>query len=140
MQHKLDLLDNALDSFNEALVKYQCGNSGEHRSYKFAILHFSHFVELLFKQVSLAHPLLVYRNPFSKNIKNEQTIGLWEAIQFFRNTGEAFNDDFYSDIQWLKELRNNIEHYQFEMDVGEVKESLGRLTFMMNEFCKHFKT
>ena len=81
ISHQLDLLENAVDSLNEALRQYDVGKSGSIRSYKFAILHFAHFLELLFKYyVTQSHPLLIYKNPFSKNIKSEKTIGLWEAV------------------------------------------------------------
>lgn len=89
MKHKLDILDNAISSLREALLKYEEGSSNNLSAYKFAILHFSHFLELLFKHyVTLSHPLLIYKNPFSKNISKENTIGLWEAVQFLRNEGK----------------------------------------------------
>lgn len=133
--HKLDLKENALDSFNEALAKYREGEAGDIKAFKFAILHFSQFLELLFKfHVSEAHPLLIYKNPFSKNITKEATIGLWEAIQFLKNEGKALEPKFISDLEWLKTLRNEIEHFSFEMDVAKVRRTLGRLTQAMNEF------
>lgn len=34
-----------------------------------AILHFSHFMELILKYyVTQAHPLLIYKNPFAKSL------------------------------------------------------------------------
>lgn len=37
--HELDLLENALDSLAEALSKFEEGEDGEHKAYKFAVLH-----------------------------------------------------------------------------------------------------
>lgn len=87
--HKLDLQENAVDSFNEALTKYWQGLVGDHKAFKFAILHLSHSLELLFKYyVSKAHPLLIYRNPFAKDLKKDNsTIGLWDAVHFLANEG-----------------------------------------------------
>lgn len=137
--HKLGLLDNAVDSFNEALAKYRTGLDGDHRAYKFAILHFSHFLELLFKHyVAQAHPLLIYRNPFSKQIEKESTIGLWDAIQFLKNEGKEISTDFHRDLEWLKDLRNKIEHHKFAMNVAKVRRTLGRLTQALNEFNEAF--
>jgi hypothetical protein len=48
-KHQLDLKENAVDSFNEALTKYREGLSGNAKAFKFAILHLSHSLELLFK-------------------------------------------------------------------------------------------
>ncbi len=137
--HKLDLLENAIDSFNEALRKYQDGLANDPKAYKFAILHFSHFLELLFKYyVAQSHPLLIYKNPFSKSIEKESTIGLWEAVQFLKNEGNDISTTFYQDLEWLKRLRNNIEHYRFEMDIPEARRTIGRLTQAMNEFNSNF--
>lgn len=134
-KHELDLLPNALDSFNEALSKYRAAEAGDPRSYKFAILHFAHFLELLFKHyVTQAHPLLIYKNPFAANLEKQQTIGLWEAVQFLRNEGHKIEPSFKKDLEWIKDLRNNIEHYKFTMDLSEVRATLGRLTQALLEF------
>lgn len=132
MKHQLDILENAISSLREALLKYEEGTLS---GYKFAILHFSHFFELLFKHyVTLSHPLLIYKNPFSKNIMKENTIGLWEAVQFLKNEGKLINADFNSDLEWIKKLRNDIEHFKFELDAIEVRNYLGRLIRATNEF------
>ncbi|HGE6737092.1 TPA: hypothetical protein ACGCBI_000515 [Serratia marcescens] len=49
MEYELDIKENAMDSLKEALAKYELGDQGEFRQYKFAILHFSHFLELILK-------------------------------------------------------------------------------------------
>jgi hypothetical protein len=135
MKHKVDPLENAIDSLNEALRKFGQGQSGDNRAYKFSILHFSHFFELLFKYyVSRAHPLLVYKNPFSRKLESDQTIGLWEAIQFLKNEGTPVSSELHKDLEWIKKLRNDIEHYKFTMDVPEVRRTVGRLIRASNEF------
>ena len=128
-RHELNLLENALDSFNESLRRYNDAFAGEDGAYKFAILHFAHFVELLLKYyVELSHPLLIYKNPFSKSIQSQNTIGLWEAVQFLKNEGRDWDSSFIADLEWLKRLRNEIEHHKFSMDVDTVRKNLGRLT------------
>ena len=47
--HELDLLENALDSLGEALSKFEEGDDGDPKAYKFAVLHMAHFIELIFK-------------------------------------------------------------------------------------------
>lgn len=137
--HELDLLENAIDSFNEALRQYQLGVDGNHASYKFAILHFAHFVELIFKyHVTQSHPLLIYKNPFKKDVHNQNTIGMWEAVQFLRNEGKEISKDFSNDLEWLKKLRNNIEHHKFDMEVDEVRDTIGRITRALFEFNEYF--
>lgn len=133
--HTQDLLDNALDSFNEALSKYDQGEDGDKRAYKFAILHYAHFLELLFKYyVSRSHRLLIYRNPSSKKLETEQTIGLYQALQFLRNEGRNLDAEFVADIEWLKKLRNQIEHHKFRMDTDKIRLTIGRLTKALVEF------
>lgn len=135
MKHELNILDNAISSLREALIKFEEGSDKNLSAYKFAILHFSHFFELLFKHyVTLSHPLLLYKNPFSKNIVKENTIGLWEAVQFLKNEGKLISPDFITDLEWIKKLRNDIEHSKFELDVIEVRDYLGRLIRATDEF------
>jgi hypothetical protein len=135
MRHELGLLENALDSLNEALRKFQAGENGDARSYKFAVLHFAHSLELLFKfYVTQSHPLLIYKNPFSKNIEKENTISLWDAVQFLKNEGKNISADLSKDLEWVKQLRNNIEHHKFEMNVHDVRKALGRLIRATMEF------
>lgn len=134
-KHELDLLANAIDSFNESLAKYRAAEAGSTGAYKFAIIHFAHFLELLFKYyVTQAHPLLIYKNPFAKDVENQATIGLWEAVQFLRNEGHVIDPDFQKDLEWLKKLRNSIEHHKFTMDLADVRKTLGRLTQALLEF------
>lgn len=139
MRHELGLLENALDSLNEALRKFQAGEAGEARAYKFAVIHFAHSCELLFKYyVTKSHPLLIYKNPFSKNIDKENTIGLGDAIQFLKNEGKDISTDLHKDLDWVRQLRNKIEHHKFEMNVHEVRRTLGRLIRATKEFSdKH---
>jgi hypothetical protein len=135
MKQSLSLLENAADSFNEALRKVRDASYGDPRPYKFAVLHFTHAIELLFKHhVALAHPLLIYRNPFSKSLEKEATIGLWEAVQFFKNEQKELTTEALDDLKWIKSLRNNIEHYKFEMDLREARRAIGRLIRAINEF------
>lgn len=135
MKHKLDLIDNAISSLREALLKYEDGSSENLSAYKFSVLHFSHFFELLFKHyVTLSHPLLIYKNPFSKKIERENTIGLWEAVQFLKNEGKPISTDFNKDLEWIKKLRNDIEHFRYELDAIEVRNVLGRLIRATDEF------
>lgn len=136
MKHELDLLENAIDSLNEALTKYQQAKAGDVKAYKFCVLHLSHFMELVLKHyVTLAHPLLIYKNPFAKGFDGEsQTIGLQEAVNFLKNEGRDVPDKFLDDLNWLKKLRNRIEHHKFDMDVAQVEATIGRLISAFVEF------
>ncbi|MBZ9559083.1 MULTISPECIES: hypothetical protein [unclassified Modicisalibacter] len=139
--HKLDLLDNAIDSLREALAKYEEGENGDQKAYKFAILHLSHFIELVFKHyIAEQHEFLIYKSPFADKLDKSKTIGFWESVNFISHvTGEmGKNSEFRKDLDWLKRLRNDIEHYKFEMNVEEVRDALGRVFRSVLEFFEFF--
>ncbi len=139
--HSLDLLENAIDSLDEALRKYHEGEDGNAKAYKFAVLHMSHFIELIFKHhISKQHPLLVYKNPFAPKLDRAKTITFWDSINFISHeTGEIdAKSDFRRDLDWLKKLRNDIEHYKFDMNVAQVRETLGRIFRSLLEFLEFF--
>jgi hypothetical protein len=127
--HKLDLLENAIDSLDEALKKFSEGDSGQTKSYKFAVLHLAHFVELVLKHhIASKHPLLIYQRPFDKKLDIEKTIGLWEAVNFINNENAgSISNELRSDLEFLKKLRNQIEHHKFELDVADTRVLIGRL-------------
>lgn len=140
-KHSLDLLENAVDSLSEALVKYKEAENGNYKAYKFAILNISHFIELLFKyHISEQHNLLIYKNPFAQNLDKTKTISFWDAVNFISHeTGEiGQNTEFRKDLDWLKKIRNDIEHYKFEMDVATAKATIGRIFKSLNEFLEFY--
>jgi len=139
-KHDLDLLGNAIDSLVEALHKFEQGDKGNPKSYKFAVLHMAHFVELTFKHhITQKHPLLIYARPFDEKLNTQKTIGLWEAINFINNEeAGAVSKEFRQDLNWLKNLRNQIEHHKFEMDVFEVRSTMGRLFRSMMLFIEDY--
>lgn len=176
MEYELDIKENALDSFYEALDKYEQGEAGELRNYKFAILNLSHFLELILKlYIRSIDDHLVYSKCFrhvEKRAKKEgvnllgayqllvsegfdfssllkaipfpHTITMDQALEFAKCekcsvTGVDFIDvDFSDDIEWIKGLRNNIEHYQFKLTPKEVRLCIGRLIRGVVEFLDIF--
>ena len=56
------------------------------------------------------------------------------CCNFLTNDGKEFSKGFISDLQWLKKLRNEIEHHKFALNLEEVKEAVGRLIAAINEF------
>lgn len=136
--HELDLLDNALDSLAEALAKFEDGDDGEPKAYKFAVLHMAHFIELVFKHhIASKHPLLIYKEPFSTKLDKNKTISLWDAINFINNeAADTVSPSLKKDLEWLKRLRNDIEHHKFKMEVVEVRSTIGRLFRSIVEFLE----
>lgn len=137
--HSLDIFENAVDSLVEALHKFEEGENGDDKAYKFAVLHTAHFLELLLKHhVAAKHPLLIYSNPFSKKLDTNRTITLWDAVNFINNENEGTIDqELLADLEWLKKLRNEIEHHKFEMDVDNVRLTMGRIFQAVQEFLEN---
>lgn len=176
MKLKFDIKSNALDSFNEALSKFESGEQGDIKSFKFSILHLSHCIELVLKMyIQTLDENLVYHKCYKKLIQkakeanvdllaayklleesefdfstlinghtNPYTITVDHVISIVKNeicsiTGNKFVDqDFIDDINWMKGLRNSIEHYEFEFTVKEVRLCIGRLVRGLDEFTDVF--
>ena len=136
--HELDLLENAIDSLVEAIAKFDKGVGGEPKAFKFAVLHMAHFVELVFKHhIASKHPLLIYKEPFSAKLDRNKTITLWDAINFINNEAtDTVSASLKKDLEWLKRLRNEIEHHKFKMEVPEVRVTIGRLFRSVVEFLE----
>ena len=138
--HQLELLDNALDSLAEALAKFEEGDAGEPKAYKFAVLHMAHFIELVFKHhIAEKHHLLIYKEPFGQKLDRNKTITLWDAVNFINNeAADTISKEFRADLEWLKRLRNEIEHHKFTMDVPQVRITIGRLFRSVLEFLEDY--
>lgn len=146
MKYELSLMENAVDSLREALEKYDKALNGDHTSYKYIILHFSHFCELILKYyISKQHPLIIYKGAFSENFNPEKsnTIGLWETVNFIINeeklNGKKIMHNMIDDLKTFKYLRNIIEHFHFKIDLSPFRKLFGRLIRMINQFNKEHK-
>ncbi|OTG92720.1 hypothetical protein B9T24_15245 [Acinetobacter sp. ANC 4654] len=167
----LNLVENAVDSFNEALEKYDLGTENNSKPYKFAVLHMAHFLELVLKQAVLViNSNLVYTSAFkemekranNKKIslyemseqmkvanysydpevgKSNHTISVNDAKKFLITLPESFNlnTEFLDDINLLKILRNNIEHFEFELSLKDTRLVIGRLVRSAKKFTVDFK-
>lgn len=176
MELKLDIKSNALDSFNEALAKFESGQQSNPTSFKFSILHLSHCIELVLKMyVQTLDENLIYSKCYRHLVKkakadsvdlltahaslaasgfdfstllvgeiNPYTITVDQALSIVADetcsyTGNKFVDEqFITDITNMKNLRNAIEHYEFEFTVKEVRLCIGRLVRGLDEFTDIF--
>jgi hypothetical protein len=176
LNFKFSIKENAIDSFNEALLKYEQGEGGDLKAFKFAISHLSHTIELVLKmylqtlnenlifnkcyqvvykrsKADGVNLLIAFKNLESdgydfngplKGVENLYTVNTTSALEIAKCelceiTGANFVDkDFIEDINWMKDLRNSIEHFQFEYSAKEVRLCLGRLVRGLSEFNDAF--
>ncbi|EMH4033169.1 Uncharacterised protein [Klebsiella oxytoca] len=168
-KYELDILNNALDSLNEALEKYEQGQGGNVRQHKFALLHFCHFMELILKYyLTTKNDNLIYKKVYDFILRKSRDEGLTLAeayeeleedgydfsrliagnpnpftitpdqiLAFIKSDDAGITDEFITEISSMKALRNNIEHYKFEMDTKDVRIALGRLTRGFDEFYEY---
>lgn len=134
--HELNLLENARESLFEALAKFEEAEKGEKKSYRFAVLHMAHFVELSLKHhIASKTPLLLHTDPFSKEPDRNRAIDHVDCINFIHNENpETISRALRMDLEWFKKLRHRIEHHKFTMDAQEARITLGRLFRSVMEF------
>lgn len=176
MKFSFDIKSNAIDSFNESLAKYEQGQADDIKSFKFAITHLAHCIELVLKMyLQTLDEFLVFSKCFREVAKRAKSDGVdllsafsalkaeefdfekivqghpcphtvtveqalsvakCEACQI---TGNKFVDqDFIDDINWMKDLRNSIDHYEFDFTPKEVRLCIGRLIRGLAEFADVF--
>jgi len=125
LKHKLSLFDNAIDSLNESLDLYRLAEERGANRYKFAVLTTCHFVELLFKH--FAWQVEPKKIVFQTKHGEQKTIGLWKCIKILQDNQLEIDDKFLADLKWIKALRNQVEHYEFSLDVAELKAFSGKI-------------
>ncbi len=137
MEHRLSLFENAIDSLNESLELYINAQSKGLRSYKFAVLNLCHFVELLFKYfASKIAPDKIFIT--TKNGK-KKSIGLWEALDILDSNGQGISKNNKLDLEWIKNLRNDIEHYEFSFLSSEVELFLGKILSFVIKYAEEYE-
>ena len=138
----LSLLENAVDSLEEGLRKYQSAKKGNKRELKFCVLTISHFVELSFKHfITKINSNLIYENLYANNFKKNKTITMWEAINFYKNLKSNSTQDkpyFIKNLDWLKKLRNEIEHNKFEISLDKAENKIAHVLSTMDDLY-HFE-
>ena len=116
---ELNIIENALDSLSEAICYYESGKKyGDSGRYKFCILLLSHSAELLLKQVLYEqHEAFIYENIDDIKIgsKEPYTIGFRLALKRVKNICGLNMGMYYSYLEKLAEVRNEIQHYKFSI-------------------------
>lgn len=122
--YALTLLENGVDSLDEGLSQYRRVQDGRLKSAKFAVLAISHYLELLLNHC--VHQLdeeAIWESA-------GKTINIHKALNFLVNEGGVeLPASFQADLRWFKELRNDVEHYQFELDAHQVRDVIARLLY-----------
>ena len=131
---KFNLLENALDSLNEALRKYS-EESESNKHYKYTLLHLTHFLELFLKfAIYQEQPLLVYRKPYADLRESSETISLLETIKLLKNLKKPLPSNFHDVIREINDIRNQIMHFEFSLEIQKINELIGSIMVAFKQF------
>lgn len=92
MKFKLDIKANAIDSFNEALAKYEQGQNGDLKAFKFSIAHLAHSIELVLKMyLQTLEESLVFSKCFKEVLKRSKADGTDLLSAYKALEGEGYD-------------------------------------------------
>jgi hypothetical protein len=130
---RMNLLENAYDSINESLRKTIEAESNP-GAWKFALLTIVQAIELLLKErLYREHRLLVYENVD----KPTRTVTLGLAFERLNKLGVGLARSEVANVKRAMDLRNDIQHYEFEMVVSEARNHYSRLFEFATAFHHH---
>ena len=136
--YKFNLVENALDSLEHAIVHLTKTNGLAKGDYKRVILDLSHVAELLFKErLRMIHPAFVFSDVDKFPSLNAHTVGAEEALQRLQKIGGVeFREEDKTALKTIREIRNQIEHYEFTLGENEAKVVIGNvLVFIFRFSC-----
>ncbi len=137
--HKFNLIENALDSLEHAIEHLNSINKDDRvGTFKRVILDLSHTEELLFKErLRRIHPAFVLSDVDKYPSSAAHTVTAAEALKRLQRIGGIeFEDADQSALKTIREKRNEIKHYEFEINEGEAKVIIGNvLSFIFRFSC-----
>ncbi|MCS6317629.1 MAG: hypothetical protein H8K05_07640 [Nitrospira sp.] len=136
--HKFNLVENALDSFEHAIAHLTTKHEVNTGDFKRVILDLSHVAELLFKErLRRIHPAFVLSKVDEYPSTTAFTVNAEQALRRLKKIGDIeFKDSDDSALKTIREKRNAIEHYEFEISEEEAKVVIGNvLVFIFRFSC-----
>ncbi|MBD2005590.1 MULTISPECIES: hypothetical protein [Cyanophyceae] len=119
----LGLEDNAMDSLEHS-VEHLCAAERD-TDLKYTVLHIFHATELFLK-ARLAKDGLeqIYKN--KKVEPDGYTVDFKNIIKRLHQIGVCLSEQDKSDLEFLRKVRNSIEHYEFAGDYEQIENYVGR--------------
>jgi hypothetical protein len=135
---RFDLIGNALDSFLHA-VKHLTGREGDNKGpgdLKRAVRDTVHAIELLLKErLRRVHPAFIWVKVDDYG-KDANTVGMDDALKRLTALeGIALTDEQAQVVRSARHLRNQIEHFEFEISAEKAKIVVGSLLSFVFEFA-----
>lgn len=131
-----NLVENALDSFEHAIAHLTNTAGVTPGDFKRVIVDLSHVAELLFKErLRRIHPAFVLSNVDKYPSTTAFTVSAKDALHRLIKIGEVeFSDADESALKTIREKRNEIEHYEFEISEVEAKVLIGNVLVFIFKF------
>jgi len=138
---KLDLLNNGIDFVRSGVEHFF--NDSDRRALKYAILHLFAGLLLLFKErLSQEHPSLIFKNPQDALKEESKTVDFDEALDRLKVCANVrFDDAQLRLLRRAQRHRNQLEHYEFNLDLREAQSLTGKLSEFIYLFLRdHLNT
>lgn len=140
----LNLLENAYDYLNSSLeYVVRAKSTDSQRLWKFAILHIAFCIELMLKErLRRAHELLIYATidkykPITRETKTAPWNVLIERIKYV--LGDRFEKIDAGRLDLAQRLRNQILHYDVELEFPTVYQDFANLLNFVRELHKEIR-
>lgn len=135
--HKLDLLNNSLSYFREA-VNYAQREGAETNQWKFAIVHVVQAMELAFKEyLRRIHPAFIWESID----KQDKSVSIKLALARLRNKSignVAISDQEAAKIEKAIQLRNELTHFEFNHQHAHIELKFAEIfAFLMFFYRSH---
>jgi hypothetical protein len=136
---KFNLIENALDSLEHAIGHLNgMPNTSSTGTFKRVILDLSHVAELLFKErLRQIHPAFILSDVDKYPSSTAHTVTAADALKRLQRIGEVeFKESDKGALKTIREKRNEIEHYEFDINEKEAKVIIGNvLSFIFRFSC-----
>lgn len=131
-----NLVENALDSLEHAIKHLTVKTGPSPWDYKRVIIDLAHVAELLFKErLRRIHPAFVLENIDKFPSSAARTVSAADAINRLARIGHIdFEPSDISALKTVREIRNEIEHYEFRFSENESKVVIGNVLVFIFKF------
>jgi ribosomal protein L37E len=136
---KFSLVENARDSLEHAVAHLTTEKNPSHNDLKIALLDVARVVELLLKErLRSVHPAFLWVDVEKYPSADARTVGAEATVTRLQSVaGVVLPEAARRTIRACRRIRNSVEHFEFEMDVQEVKSIVGRMLSFIFDFTKH---
>lgn len=131
-EHKglqLGLLGNGIDFIQSGIEHFFLKDDPDPRAHKYAILHLFAGVLLLLKErLRKEHWSLIFKDLARAGEADATTVDFDQALQRLRSCSKlSIGDRDAALLRKAQVLRNRLEHYEFELNLRESQNLIGRL-------------